>query len=410
MEPRAIPEMAVLHLERLCSEIGERPVGSPGNIRATEYFRMVVSGFGWDVESHPLAVLGWKPGEAGLTCGDAALDVSPSPYAPGCDVSARLLPVSTVGELAECSMKESIILLHGEIASGQLMPKNFQFYNPPEHGRIIALLENGMPAAIISATGRNPSLAGGVYPFPLIEDGDFDIPSVFTTAEIGRELAALSGREVRLWSSSERIPSTAWNVLARKGSPSGGRIVVTAHIDAKNGTPGAIDNATGVTVLLLLAELLADSTGTPTVELVALNGEDHYSAAGQMDYIQRHMGAPEKILLNINIDGAGYREGETSFSFFDLPEDLESAARSVMASFPGIREGAPWPQGDHSIFVQYGRPAIAVSSTWFLENMDTQDITHTPKDRLDIVDPSRVVVIAEALADLVRRLSPVQLV
>ncbi|MBK9392004.1 MAG: M28 family peptidase [Bacteroidetes bacterium] len=32
-------------------------------------------------------------------------------------------------------------------------------------------------------------------------------------------------------------------------------MVVTAHIDAKKGTPGAIDNATGVIVLLLLSEL-----------------------------------------------------------------------------------------------------------------------------------------------------------
>ncbi|MEZ4997668.1 MAG: hypothetical protein R2758_09480 [Bacteroidales bacterium] len=32
---------------------------------------------------------------------------------------------------------------------------------------------------MIGATGRSSALAGGVYPFPLIEDGDFDIPSVY---------------------------------------------------------------------------------------------------------------------------------------------------------------------------------------------------------------------------------------
>ncbi len=53
--------------------------------------------------------------------------------------------------------------------------------------------------------------------------------------------------------------------------------------------------------------------------------------------------------------------------------------------YPGISEGKPWPQSDHSIFLQYCRPAIAVSSKWFIENVNSQDITHTPKDNIGIV-------------------------
>ena len=69
----------------------------------------------------------------------------------------------------------------------------------------------------------------------------------------------------------------------------------------------------------------------------------------------------------------------------------------MLARFDGINEGIQWPQSDHSIFIQYGCPAIAVSSQWFIEHMDNQDITHTPKDNLDIVDSRKVVEIAEAL-------------
>ena len=62
--------------------------------------------------------------------------------------------------------------------------------------------------------------------------------------------------------------------------------------------------------------------------------------------------------------------------------------------------GFQWFQGDHSIFIQQGVPAIAVSSQWFIDNIDQQEITHTPKDNPSIVDCQKVVEIAEAIYQL----------
>lgn len=75
------------------------------------------------------------------------------------------------------------------------------------------------------------------------------------------------------------------------------------------GTPGAIDNGTGVTVLLLLAELLKDTYCRYPIELLVFNGEDYYRAPGQVKYIEQNEGRFEDILLKINIDGAGYHKG-----------------------------------------------------------------------------------------------------
>ncbi|GAG34821.1 unnamed protein product, partial [marine sediment metagenome] len=251
----------------------------------------------------------------------------------------------------------------------QLMPKNFVFYNPERHQQIVSLLENGEPRAIICATGRNASLAGGAYPFPLIEDGDFDIPSVYMTEDEGSKLLPHVGKTVVLKSISRRIPGKGWNVIARKGEQVNGRIVITAHIDAKKGTPGAIDNATGVVVLLLLADLLEDYDGNKLIEIVAINGEDYYAVPGQMLYVNKNQDRFNEILLNINIDGAGYKEGKSVFSFYGLPEEIKNNAQDVLNKFNGITEGVQWPQGDHSIFIQNGCPAIAVSSEWFTENI-----------------------------------------
>ena len=386
------------YMQKLCIEISDRSVGSDGNRLATRFFKEVVESLGWRAEPQEFDAIDWIDGGAELRVSDTSFAVKVSPYSLGCDAVGTLLAAASIEELEEQTVKDSILVLHGGIAVEQLMPKSFVFYNPEHHQKIIAALERGEPRAIVCATGRNSALAGGVYPFPLIEDGDFNIPSVYMTEEEGKRLLPYTGKTATLRSKSDRVPGKGFNVVAQKGNAEDGRIVITAHIDAKKGTPGAIDNATGVTTLLLLAAIMADYNGKHAVELVALNGEDYYSVPGQMLYIGKNQSNFHNIILNINIDGAGYREGKSAFSFYDLPEQYENLARSVIDDVYGATVGTQWPQGDHSIFIQNGCPAIAVSSAWFIENMDNQTVTHTPKDNLGIVDNRKVVEAAQTLA------------
>jgi aminopeptidase YwaD len=379
-------------------DIPERCVGSEGNRQAMRFVDEQLSALGWQTAVQTFDAMDWREEGARVSGGGVEMDLLVSPYSLGCDAEAVLLAVSTVDELEQADMAGKVVLLHGDIASEQLMPKNFSFYNPESHQRIIAGLEAGRPDALICATRRNAALAGGVYPFPLIEDGDFHIPSVYTTEEQGHRLLALAGQQVHLVSSSRRLPGTGGNVIARYGTPADERIVITAHIDAKKGTPGAIDNATGVVILLLLGRLLAESECDRFVELVALNGEDYYSAPGQMLYIRENRDRFHEIRFNINLDGVGYKEGPTAFSFYTMPDRLEHQARTALSAFPTLIEGTSWPQGDHSIFLQHGRPAMALSSHWLIEHMESQEITHTPKDHPDIVDCGRVSECALALA------------
>jgi aminopeptidase YwaD len=316
-------------------------------------------------------------------------------------VRAPLAVASTVEELAQAQVAGHVLLLHGALAQEQLMPKNFTFYNPDHHQRIVALLEEKAPAAIIAATGRNPELAGAVYPFPLLEDGDFDIPSVYMTDVEGERLAACAGRDVSLLSQATRIPSTGCNVIARKGAGAQ-RVVFFAHIDAKAGTPGAIDNASGVVILLLLAELLAGYDGDLGVELVALNGEDYYAASGEMQWLHMNEGRMDHILLGVNMDGVGFHLGKTAFSLYGCPTEIEQAILAELAPRDGMIEGDPWYQSDHSLFVFNGVPALAFTSDHFTELWTA--IAHTPRDVPDVVDPARLVAVAEALHALLLRL------
>ena len=404
MKKKELTEKAASHLGVLCSDIGERRVGSEANRRATSYAEKVLKALGWETETTELSVIDWQTDGASLSCNGQAFEVFSSHYSLGCSVTGELAAIDKVEQLETTNIQDKIVLLHGGIAAQQIAPKNFPFWNPEEHQHLVSLLEKGNPKALVCATERNAATAGGVYPFPLFEDGDFDIPSVYMKDSEGEKLLACAGETVELISRATRIPETAFNVIGRNSSREKKRIVISAHIDTKIGTPGATDNGTGVTILLLLAELLQDYAGDHPIELVVFNGEDYYGAPGQVKYIEQNAGRFSDILLNINIDGAGYKEGISCFSSFNLPEKLVNALHEVLTETPELVEGLPWYQGDHSLFLQQGCPAIAVSSQWFIEHMETQELTHTPKDNLGVVNYERVAECALGIAAFIGKL------
>ncbi|MDP8246505.1 MAG: M28 family peptidase [Candidatus Tritonobacter lacicola] len=397
-----LSEKAGTYLRRLCEKIPGRCVGSKGNRAGTDFFAGIVASFGFETESPEFDCIEWTQGGARLTIDGETFEVFVSPYTLACHISAPLVIASIVEELEASEISNKILLLRGDIAKEQLMPKNFTFYNPDHHKRIVHLLESKKPQAIIAATSRNPELAGAVYPFPLIEDGDFDIPSVYMTEEEGKRLAEHSGRKILLDIKAKRIPSKGCNVIARKGADPNRRVVLFAHIDAKDGTPGATDNATGIVVLLLLAELLANYSGSLGIEIVALNGEDYYSAPGEMQYLGNNAGKFSEIILGINIDGVGYHQGKTAYSLYDCPPDIAGAVREMFSLHKGIVEGEPWYQGDHGLFLMNKRPALAITSERLTEILT--EIVHTPKDNPEIVDSTKVAEVAVALRDLLLHL------
>src|SRR4030042_700771 len=197
---------SVAYLQMLCNQITDRSVGSEGNRAATRYFESIASSLVWNTETQEFDAMDWIDGGASFHCGMDNFQVFVSPYSLGCTAEGQLISVSSIEELERATLTGKILLLHGEIAKEQPSPKNFLFYNPEEHQHIISLLEKGEPKAIICATGRNACLAGGVYPFPLIEDGDFDIPSVFMTDEEGDRLAGRDRPTAPLGGRARGIP------------------------------------------------------------------------------------------------------------------------------------------------------------------------------------------------------------
>jgi aminopeptidase YwaD len=423
MHPKPLHDSARRYVRTLCSVQPNRRTGSPGNREAVRFFARTIAAFGYEVDTTPFPVLDYRKGGSRIETapanrGSSGVVLHTSPYSNPVDCTAPLVVVRTAGELAATECRDHVLLMAGEICAEQLMPKNFPFYNPDHHRELIRLLEEKAPAAIITATAWSPEQVGAIHPFPLIVDGDFEIPNAHCSDEDGERLAASAGGIVRVITDGERTPAEASNAVATADSPAGstadhrssprrdtasrGKVVLTAHIDAYEDSPGASDNASGCATLLLTAELLADYKGPLDLEFVAVNGEDHYSAAGEKDYLARCGHDIDRVRLVINVDDIGYVEGPTAWSSYECPPAVRGVVEETFTGYDGLEEGDPWWSGDHMVFVQAGRPAVAFTAGLMPELMRT--VTHTERDTPDLLDERKLVEAARAIAELVRRL------
>ena len=385
----------------LCSAIPDRRPGSPGNFEATSYVAGLLSKVGWPVEQREFPCVDWRTDGGSLTVDGLSIDVTPSPY--GCGVSAvgPLRILRTHEDLERQDLAGAVVVLDGELASEPLTPKQYPFYGSQQHAAMINALESAAPAAVIAVTGRYPALCGALDPFPLIEDGDFAIPTGNIRPEESGPVLDRDGQPAGIELRSERWVSTAHNTVAARG-PRVGRITVAAHIDTKPGTPGAVDNAAGVAVLVLLAELLSPRRH-PTLgvglELLVVNGEDHYAAPGEVAWLSDNEGGLDDIALFVNIDGAGYREGRTAYSTYNVAAAGQSRIELAFEGRPDLVAGPAWYQSDHAIFAMQGRPALAFTTEHVDEMLES--LFHAPTDAPDKVDPALIVGVSTALEGLI---------
>ena len=403
MEKKLQLEQIERDLTELCVNIGDRHVGSPGNQKATDYVAKRLASSGFKVEKPEFTCIDWESGEVILKAGNERIEAFTSPYSLSCDIESSFETACTFEELTGKDFTGKIAVLYGELCKEQLMPKNFVFYNPENHKQIISMIEEKSPLAVVAITSRNPELAGAWYPFPLFEDGDFNIPSVFLTEEEGRKILSNAENTMYLKIESKRIPSTGCNVIGTKDGSSNQRIVFCAHIDTKKGTPGALDNGVGVTSLLALADLLKDYKGKYGIEILAVNGEDYYAASGQMLYLSENKDGFQDILLAVNTDGTGCKGYKTTFSCFDCKESMGQTIRNAFKDNKKFIEIDPWYQSDHMIFVMNGIPAVALTSENVMEVMT--EIAHTPHDKIDKVDSNKIPEIAQAMKDMINGLN-----
>jgi len=345
---------AFRHLKALSVEIGARPGGSVGNQAAAAYIESVFRRCGLAVETQEFACPAWEELGAWLCMQNSALPVAANPYSPSCLVSAPLLPVHTRAELEDADLTGKLVVLYGELVRHPLPPKAWTFKDAAD-ARVVDLLEAGRPAAILTVQSH----AGEIE--RLIEDWEFRVPSATVGAEMGAMLLQHAGEHARLRIDTRQSRSVTANVVGRLPGLIRQQLVLCAHYDTKFDTPGASDNASGVAVMLALAEQLCRQEQPYSLEFVAFTNEE-YLPLGDDEYVHRRGATFDQIDAVLNFDAVGLRSGPNTVAGFNLDARLRAEIEHTVAHFPEVQWTAPWPESNHSTFTMRGVPGLAFTA------------------------------------------------
>ncbi len=375
------------HVVKLATEIGCRRIGSAPNQAAADYLRETFLAAGLEVEEQPYPCTDWECSQVSLEIDGVSAPVVANVFSLACEVTAPVLPVCSVTELEAADLTGKIVLLYGDLANAPLAPKSW-FLKSERDDKVIQLLETRQPLALLA-----PSASTIEYE-QVTEDWELDLPAATLAPETVLSLLKRPGALVHLRIESRRIPATARNLVARKSGPRPEKIVLMAHFDTKMKTPGALDNASGVAVLLGLAERFGRADLACGLEFVAFNGEE-YLPIGDDEYLRRGEAEFGQILAAINMDGVGAALGTTSITSFSASPAFQEQLTTLSAQFPGVVWVEPWPESNHSTFAFRGVPSLAFGS------VGTRYLAHSPADALEQVSPAKLAEVADLATEII---------
>ncbi|MGR3765480.1 DUF4910 domain-containing protein [Rossellomorea sp. NS-SX7] len=357
------------HLSVLSREIGCRPVGSAENAAAADYIKKVFNDMGAYVEEQEFEVPSWESTEAFLEINNERLEVTANTFTVPCEASGELVSFCTLDELESApDLNGKIALLYGELSKENYVPKGFTIYNPEHHKKALRLLESKNPSAIITIRMQKGS------PSPLISDWDFNIPSVTVTPETG--LFIKENQSAKLLIKSKKSPGTTRNVIGKIPGRRKEKIILTAHYDTVFNTNGAFDNASGVSVMLTLAEELAKRRNLETgFECIAFSSEE-YLGLGDEVYLQQHKEDLHNALAAMNFDGVGQSLGTNNITLMSGSDELQTHLKTIKHDFPAVEWTNPWYESNHYTFFSNGVPSIPFSCR------GVSDLLHTAEDTM----------------------------
>lgn len=374
----SVEERAVFE-DDICEflQFTERPVGTAENARANGFIAERAAALGLEVTRLPFDCPLWVRGGARIERADMSFEIHPGPYSPPYAGSAPMIAVQSLDALTAARCRDKILLLHGPIAAEPLMPRDFPFFFPDGHRAIYQALEAAQPAAIIAVTGQHPSY--GLSPHALISDANFPIPSAYLDARTFDAIGRGDG-DLRLRIDSRIERATAEQLVIRRPAATSprSRIIVSAHMDTAHGTPGALDNGAGVAVLLAIMARLGNGAPDVEVEFLPFNGEDSCGAYGELAWLDHRKSGMGSIACAVNIDAVGHRGSRIAVSGLGLPKALAARLDRMIARDDALVVGAPWFEGDQSIFASLGIATLVLTSSDL--NDAVLPLAHTPRD------------------------------
>lgn len=223
--------------------------------------------------------------------------------------------------------------------------------------RILNIL-NYQPAGIIIKKSKlTAAFAKQTAPIPILEVRDVVWPDKAKSIywEVEAEMARFTTQNVA--------------ALLQGSSGTDTTILVCAHYDhlgklEESYFPGANDNASGIAMLLSLANYFADKGGLKYDLIFVAFGAEETGLDGSRYYVHSQPLHPLKktrFVLNLDLMGNG-DEGITAVAAYEFPEEykLLEEANNELSAVDKITKRKNRPNSDHYFFVEKGVPAFFI--------------------------------------------------
>jgi Zn-dependent M28 family amino/carboxypeptidase len=199
-------------------------------------------------------------------------------------------------------------------------------------------------------------------------------------------------------------------------------VLIGAHYDSVQGSPGANDNASGVAAMLALARAFAGTKPVCTLRFLAFTNEEppffQSRYMGSRLYAQRSRAQNENISLMLSLETIGCYSDKPGSQHYPFPFNFFYPYTANFIAFVGNMEHAPWVKrlltsfrrhaqfpseggalwewipgvawSDHWSFWKEGYPAVMVTDTAHNRYAHYHAATDTP-DKVDFARMARVV-------------------
>ena len=389
----------------LCS-FGSRFGGTISERKARDYILKKFKDYGLEAHSEAFEYMGWRRGTAKLETLEPVKTSLPvislvqSPSTPEGGLEGELI---YIGDGIPPDFQAMGPQISGEIVmSTSKSPSSFPRYVHRREKYARSILAGATGYVFMNSQPGNLQQTGS-----LVTNGIGQIPAVSVTYEDGYYLQQLlkQGKvKTRMTLSNKSGTTTAWHVL---GELIGERIpdhevLVCGHYDGHDISQGALDNATGVAVIMELARVFGRYRGSfrRTIKFVTFDLEE-WATTGSTLYLKAHPDEAENIDLVINLDSpaAPGRKGVCLEGYAEMAPYFKKIGEETGYSIEvSTRVGHA---SDHFPFVTRGVPAITLTTP--RSSAEDRGWGHTSADTLDKVEPFDIKEAAMVAAQILVR-------
>lgn len=331
-----------------------RWTGSPGERESGDWIEQQFARMGYETRQMPLPCPGWDYEGQEFTVEGEPLEAGAQFYSVGCDVRGPLAAVEPDGQGGLSGQARGKVALIKETDTREVNERNQILLALERAGALAAIMESEYPDTYSTKMFRTP---------------ESKLPAAGVSGQVGEKLFAAQGKEARLVIRARQTESTSANVFGEKGPADGPVFLICAHHEASPACPGAYDNASGIGVVLEIAEHVSKARCGARLRFAAWGGHE-FGVLGSKWYAKHCPDEVRKVRRLLVFDGVGAKESDPEITVWGGGELMEA-----VRAFAGKRQATRFlagsgGAGDATYFLQAGVEAVWVSATrWRLGDL-----------------------------------------